>query len=152
MSAPGQPARYDATWLTSKTMAMLALAVDFDSHRRQLVALVQEVAARYGDRGTFTVACSLAACVAHLDGYQLGTDGFYGFLVQDAATGQIVAPEQIPGGEDVMAGMRFVTAYANDDEQGMLDLFHAQPGEVFTGLCMLAGAAVRDGGGLTAPA
>ena len=140
MSAP-----YDGRWLTSQTMTLLALSADFDERRQEITDVVCAVGARYGDRGTFSVACSLAACIARMDGYQLGREGFYGFVVTDAVTGQVVSPDELPGGEDVMAGMRFLTAYANDDNRACLDLFHAMPGEVFTGLCMLAGAAVREG-------
>src|SRR4029079_4522159 len=140
MSAP-----YDGTWLTSQTLALLALSADLDAHRQQVADVVWEVGARYGDRGAFSMACSLAACIARMDGYQLGAQGFYGFVVTDTVTGEAISPDQLPGGQDVMAGMRFLTAWANEDTRACLDLFHAMPGEGFTGLCMLAGAAVRDG-------
>lgn len=134
-------------WFTEQTMAIVAYSTRGGPDCYQgIVEILGEVGARYGDRGTFAITCSLAACITSLDGYdQVGnsTEGFYGFEVQEIATGRIVAPEEVHDGEDLMAGMRFVTAWANEDRQQLNALFNATPGPVFFGLCMLVGASVR---------
>lgn len=137
--------RPDTKWLTEQTMAVLHFAAASGPDAYQgIVDVLGKVGDRYGDRGTFSLACSIAAAVAHLDGLQIDrADGFYGFEVSHIHTGEVIAPEQMPDGEDLMAGMRFVTAYANQDYTHLNALFHATPGPVFFGLCMLAGASIR---------
>lgn len=140
-------AEFDGDWLTAQTLAVLAYSAKGDEDCYQgIVDVLGAVGDRYGDRGTFSLCCSIAAAVAHLDGLQAPPDGeFYGFEVQMIATGEVVSPDQMKDGseQDLMAGMRFLTAYANQDYPHLNAMFHATPGPVFFGLCMLSGAAVR---------
>lgn len=135
----------ESKWIGDQTMAVLAYATrgGLDCYEG-IVEVLGAVGDRYGDRGTFAIACSIAAAIAHLDGHQVApSEGFYGFEVQNILTGEIIAPEQAQGGEDLMAGMRFLTAYINYDPAQLNALFHSTPGPVFFGLCMLAGAIIR---------
>ena len=121
---------FDGQWLTGRTLALLALSADFDAHRDEIAAVVWQVAARYGDRGTFSVACSLAACLTHM------------------AVHPTVAGLDADGEQDVAAAAAFLAAHTDGDFRACLDLFHAMAGQVFAGLCLLAGAAYAHPGAL----
>lgn len=134
----------DSKWLTEQTLTIVALAAR-NAQWFEVDQVIERVGERYGDRGAYSLACSMAACIGFLDGYVQSRDGeFFALEVTSIATGEHAQPEDLPGGGDLVAGMRFLTAWLNGDVPMTLTMFHTTPGPVFVGLVMLLGAADRD--------
>lgn len=138
--------RYDIEWMAGRASNIILAAVDGDGER--CADLIVEVGERYGSRGGYGLCCALAEAVARMSDYERGGDGFYGFEVEHLDRGTISPEDVEDDAQDMMAAMRFVTAYLNRDSDQTLALFYAPrtPEEAMllpVGLVKLVGATGR---------
>lgn len=107
--------------------------------------VLDQIGDRFGDRGVYTLACMLASCLGVFGQYEINPpDSFYGFEIIDTVTGKRLDPAKVEGlrNQAITSGMRFLTAFINDDQKQMLALFHTDDA-IIGGLCLMAGAASR---------
>lgn len=137
---------YDINWMSERASQVILAAVDGEGER--VADLLGEIGGRFGDHGMYGLCCALAEAVVRMEGYERGGSRFYGFEVRHQDRG-VVAPEDADDEvQDMMAAMRFVSAYLNRDSDQTLALFHSPqtPEEAVLlpiGLVKLVGATGR---------